>query len=261
MNPARLAAAALAATAALVLLPAAAQAEPWPADYAALGDSYSSGTGAGDYFDEECLRSDLAYPRLLANGLGADLQFAACSGATAADLLAEQLGALDARTDLVTVTIGGNDIGWTEAVAACLTPLMDCTGKIEASETLMRGELPGLLDGVYGAIADRAPRAEVLVLGYPRLFNARTTCGALHQPSVAEQARMNEAADVLADVLGAAAADHGFTYVDVRESFADHAVCDDVPYLHGLRYPAAESFHPNALGHANGYYPAVARAL
>ncbi|MEU6247751.1 SGNH/GDSL hydrolase family protein [Glycomyces sp. NPDC047010] len=261
MNPARLAAAALAATAALALTPAAAQAAPRPMEYTALGDSYSSGTGAGDYADEECLRSDLAYPRLLANGLGADLRFAACSGATAADLLAEQLGALDAGTDLVTVTIGGNDIGWTEAVAACLTPLMDCTGRIEASEALMRGQLPGLLDGVYDAIADRAPRAEVLVLGYPRLFNARTTCGALHQPSVAEQTRMNAAADVLAGVLDAAAADHGFKYVDVRESFEGHAVCDDVPYLHGLRYPTAESFHPNALGHANGYYPAVAGAL
>ncbi|GAA1672337.1 SGNH family lipase [Glycomyces endophyticus] len=261
MNPARLAAAALAASSALVLTPAAAEAAPRALDYAALGDSYSSGTGAGSYADEECLRSDLAYPRLLANGLGADLAFAACSGATSADLLAEQLGVLDERTDLVTVTIGGNDIGWTEAVAACLTPLADCTDEIEASEALVRGELPGLLDGVYGAIAERAPDAEVYVLGYPRLFNERRTCGALHQPSLAEQVRMNQAADVLADVLAVAAAEHGFAYVDVRESFAGHAVCDDVPYLHGLRYPTAESFHPNALGHANGYYPALAREV
>jgi lysophospholipase L1-like esterase len=261
MNPVRLAAAALAASAALVLLPAAAEAAPWRLDYVALGDSYSSGTGAGEYFDQDCLRSDLAYPRLLANGLGADLDFAACSGATSADLLAEQLGSLDEGTDLVTVTIGGNDIGWTEAVAACLTPLTNCTDEIEASEALIQGELPGLLDGVYGAVADRAPGAEVLVLGYPRLFNERRTCGALQQPSLAEQARMNQAADLLADVLASAATSHGFTYVDVRESFAGHAVCDEVPYLHGLRYPTAESYHPNALGHANGYYPAVARAI
>ncbi|RRS01629.1 SGNH/GDSL hydrolase family protein [Glycomyces terrestris] len=261
MNPLRLAAAALAASAALVLLPAAAQAEPWPKEYAALGDSYASGTGAGEYTDPQCLRSDLAYPRLLAHGLGADLAFAACSGATTADLLAEQLGALDAGTDLVTVSIGGNDIGWTEAVAACLTPLADCADEIAASEALIRYQLPALLDGAYAAIADRAPSARVLVLGYPRLFNERSTCGALHQPSLAEQVRMNQAADLLADVLGEAAAEHDFTYVDVRDSFAGHAVCDDVPYLHGLRYPAAESYHPNALGHANGYYPAVARAV
>ncbi|SDK56788.1 Lysophospholipase L1 [Glycomyces sambucus] len=261
MNPVRLAAAALAASAVLILTPAAAEASSWPVEYAALGDSYSSGTGAGNYTDEQCLRSDLAYPRLLANGLGADLAFAACSGATSADLLAEQLGALHESTDLVTLTIGGNDIGWTEAVAACLTPLVDCTDEIAYSETLIREELPGLLDGVYGAVADRAPNAEVLVIGYPRLFNERSTCGALHQPTVAEQVRMNQGADVLAEVLADAAAAHDFTYVDVRDAFAGHAVCDEVPYLHGLRYPTAESFHPNALGHANGYYPAVARAV
>ncbi|MQM24838.1 SGNH/GDSL hydrolase family protein [Glycomyces albidus] len=260
MNPVRQAATALAASAALVLIPAAAEAKP-PTAYAALGDSYSSGTGAGRYFDDECLRSDLAYPRLLADRLGADLAFAACSGATTADLLAEQLGALDSATDLVTVTVGGNDIGWAEALTACITPLADCTDEIEASEGLIRNELPGLLDDTYSAIADRAPNAEVLVIGYPRLFNEQRTCGALDQPTVEEQIRMNQGADLLAGVLSDAAARHDFTYVDVRGYFAGHAVCDFEPYLHALRLPTVESYHPNALGHANGYLPAVADAV
>lgn len=262
MIPARLAAAALAAAVPLALPPAAAaQALPPATEYAALGDSYSSGTGAGDYFDRECLRSNLAYPSLLTNALEAELAFAACSGATTADLLATQLDSLDAETDLVTVTIGGNDIGWAEAIRTCITPLTDCTDDIEAAEARMSDELPGLLDGAYGAIAGRAPNAAVYVLGYPRLFNERDTCDAFGQNSVAEQQRMNQAADRLAEVLQSTAERHGFTYVDVREAFAGHAVCDDVEYLHGLRHPVAESYHPNAMGHRNGYYPAIAGAL
>jgi lysophospholipase L1-like esterase len=264
MIPARLPVAALAAAAALVLVPAVAAAAPVPAaplDYVALGDSYSSGTGAGEYFDQECLRSNLAYPKLLATGLGAELAFAACSGATTADLLAEQLGSLDAETDLVTVTIGGNDIGWAEAVKACITPFAECTDDIEAAEARVRADLPGLLDGAYGAITDRAPVAEVYVLGYPRLFNEVDECDALGQISVPEQRRMNQAADLLGETVAGAAAAHGFTYVDVRSNFDGHAVCDDVEYVHGLRHPVVESYHPNTLGHSSGYYPAIARAL
>jgi lysophospholipase L1-like esterase len=262
MIPARLAAAVLAAATAFLVLPAAsAQARYEPTRYAALGDSYSSGTGTGDYFDQACLRSSKAYPQLLADSLGAELAFAACSGATTSDLLSEQLGALDAETDLVTVTIGGNDIGWAKAVKACITPLTNCLDEIEDSEALVQNRLPGLLDGAYSAIANRAPNAAVYVLGYPRLFNGERTCGALKQPSVAEQVRMNAAADRLAGVVRNKAEEYGFTYVDVRDAFKGHAICDDVAYLNGLAYPPAESYHPNTMGHLNGYYPALARMV
>jgi lysophospholipase L1-like esterase len=261
MNPARFAAAALAATVALVLTPTAAQAQPAPEHYVALGDSYSSGTGIGDYFDEECKLSARAYPQLLADDRGVDFDFSACSGARAADLMATQLGALDEETDLVTVTIGGNDIGWSDAIRSCITPLMHCLDDIDASERLVRLALPGLLDGAYGAIADRAPNAEVYVLGYPRLFNAVSTCGLLRQPSVEEQRRMNEAADRLAGLIQHKAEEHGFNYVDVRDAFTGHAICDEAAYLNGLTYPSAESYHPNAMGHLNGYFPAIKRAI
>ncbi|THV22848.1 SGNH/GDSL hydrolase family protein [Glycomyces paridis] len=260
MIPARPIAAALAA--ALVLLPAAAaQAAPEPPPYVALGDSYSSGTGAGRYADDDCLRSDLAYPRLLANSLGVPLAHQACSGATSADLLARQLDPLGEDTELVTITIGGNDIGWAEAIKACITPFTKCTDDIEEAEARIVEELPGLLDGVYGAVRDRAPGADVYVLGYPRLFNERDECDAFGQTSLAEQRLMNGAADLLASVIEESAAAHGFFYVDVRSAFEGHAVCDEVAYLHGLRYPAAESYHPNALGHANAYFPAIAGVL
>jgi lysophospholipase L1-like esterase len=260
MHRLRRTAAVTAAALAFLAVPAAAQAQD-PVQYAALGDSYSSGTGTGDYYENECLLSELAYPHLLAEELGAELAFAACSGATTQDLLANQLGALSEDTDLVTVTIGGNDIGWSDAITACITPLNDCMDDIEAAEAKAQNELPGLLDGVYNAIADGAPKAEIQVLGYPRLFNGEDTCDAFGQISIAEQQRMNQAADLLSEVIEGAATGHDFNYVDVRPNFEDHAVCDDVEYLHGLRYPTVESYHPNALGHSDGYFPALLAAL
>lgn len=261
MIPARLAAAALAATAAFALLPAAAaHAEFDPVRYVALGDSYSSGTGTGHYFDPACRRSARAYPQLLADGLNAEFTFEACSGARTADLLSTQLGALDAETDIVTVTIGGNDIGWSDAITACITPLNDCMDDIEAAEAKAQNELPGLLDGVYNAIADGAPKAEIQVLGYPRLFNGEDTCDAFGQISIAEQQRMNAGADLLSTVIEEAATAHGFTYVDVRDEFTGHEVCSQEPWLHGFTLTDVP-YHPKASGHLGGYFPALVGAM
>lgn len=232
-----------------------------PLDYVALGDSYSSGSGLGSYTDAACKRSDLAYPSLLAAELGAELVFEACFGATTEDLIAGQVDALDNDTDLVTLTVGGNDIDWNKAVLACMVPGHDCTGDIERSERLAEEELPALLDALYTEIDARSPHAEVHVLGYPRLFSAQSACDAFGLISVEEQRRMNEGADTLSEVIEAAALAHGFIYVDVRDRFEGHAVCDDDPWLHGLTYPVGDSYHPKRAGHAEAYLPALTAAL
>ncbi|WP_100448485.1 SGNH/GDSL hydrolase family protein [Glycomyces xiaoerkulensis] len=249
------------ASLALSLLPATAAHAQEPVDYAALGDSYSSGTGTGSYTDSGCQRSDLAYPSLIAADHGLNLDFAACSGATTDDLLADQLDGLDEGTDLVSVTIGGNDIGWVDAVISCMAPTHDCTGDIEEAERKATEELPGRLAAVYGEIDSRAPGADVYVLGYPRLFGAHDTCDAFGLISIAEQERMNQGADLLSGVIESAAASAGFTYVDVRDRFDDHAVCDTPEWINGLTFPIGESYHPNAAGHSGGYYPALADRL
>lgn len=252
-----------AATAAALALTAAAPAASAQStvDYVALGDSYSSGSGIGSYTDADCKRSDLAYPMLLAERTGAEAAFVACSGATTEDMLAQQAAALDEGTDLVTLTIGGNDIDWNEAIIACMVPLYDCTRDIEESERLAEEDLPALLETAYTEIRARSPHAEVYVLGYPRLFAAGDTCDALGLISVAEQQRMNRAADVLSEVIETAAGSHGFTYIDVRDDFEGHAVCDAEAWIHGLTYPIGDSYHPNRSGHAEGYLPALTAAL
>ncbi len=241
-------------------LPAAAEAQT-TVDYVALGDSYSSGGGVGSYIDAACRRSELAYPSLLAAELGAELAFEACFGATAEDLIAGQLDALDHDTDLVTLTVGGNDVDWNKAIVSCMVPAHDCTGDIERSERLAQEELPALLDALYTEIGARSPNAEVYVLGYPRLFSAEDACDAFGLISAVEQRRMNEGADTLSDAIEAAALAHGFVYVDVRDRFEGHAVCDDDAWLHGLTYPVGDSYHPKSAGHAEGYLPALTAAL
>ncbi|WP_026923788.1 SGNH/GDSL hydrolase family protein [Glycomyces arizonensis] len=252
----------VAAGAALLLLPAAsAQAWCFDTDYVALGDSYSSGTGAGPYLDEECLRSEQAYPSLLAGELRGDFDFAACSGAETEDLLANQLGDLSWRTDLVTVGIGGNDIGWVPAVGACMQPeTYDCTPAVEAAVAAMENELPALLDEVYTEIEDRAPFADVYVVGYPRLFNGEGPCESIPYVTADEQVLMNGAADVLSNVIEAEAEEHGFTFVDVREAFEGHVACDEDSWLHGYT-GTVESFHPTVEGQESGYYAALTAAL
>ena len=113
------------------------------AAYVALGDSYASGAGtsAGSAEENECRRSDEAHPNLLAAEVEAlaDLDFVACSGATTADLLAEQLPAVGADTQVVTMTIGGNDVGLTRSLRVCaLTPeSTDCTGAVAAAQDVI----------------------------------------------------------------------------------------------------------------------------
>ncbi|HEU5126698.1 MAG TPA: SGNH/GDSL hydrolase family protein [Glycomyces sp.] len=246
---------------ALALIPASAQAQT--VEYVALGDSYASGVGTREYIDDGsgCSRSDHAYPSLLAADIGADLTFAACSGATTDDLIAGQLGGLSSSTDLVTITIGGNDTGWASVVQQCAYPQpWTCDAEIAAAETYIRDELPGRLGAAYGAVTAAAPNAEVVVLGYPRLFNGEE-CNVITRISPQEQALLNAAADLLADTVGATAGAHGFAYVDVRDAFEGHAICDDAEWLNGISWPIAESYHPNRDGQRQGYFAELAAVV
>ena len=86
--------------------------------YVALGDSYSSGTGAGSYVNDgtACQRSVHAYPSLLASSQNLSLTFRACSGATVADVTNTQLSALGSATTHVTISVGGNDAGFADVL-------------------------------------------------------------------------------------------------------------------------------------------------
>jgi hypothetical protein len=96
----------------------------------------------------------------------------------------------------------------------------------------------------------------VVVTGYPRLFSPEY--GAFLGASSAEQQAMNDGADLLNGVVAAAAARHGFEYVDVTRRFDGHGANSTDPWVHGPFDPA--SFHPNEAGY-EAYTAAVTAAI
>ncbi|HEY1180008.1 MAG TPA: SGNH/GDSL hydrolase family protein [Phytomonospora sp.] len=238
------------AVAASVSVLAATPAQASPLMYAALGDSYASGVGAGDYQSgNDCYRSAHAYPEQVAWQTAEALFFDACSGAKTADVSANQLGHLSGAIEHVTVGVGGNDIGFSSVLGACAgTDTALCLGAIEGAKAKIRDVLPGRLDALYTEIRSKATQAWIVVVGNPRLFNG-TTCAASLAITPEEQSALNEAADKLAEATKAVATAHGFGFADPRAAFAGHEVCSADPYILGY-VPGSnvESFHPNRAG-------------
>ena len=230
--------------------------------YVALGDSYSSGVGTREYINDgtNCQRSVYAYPSIDAQRIGADLNFQACGGARTGDVLNNQVGALNAGTAYVTISIGGNDAGFSAVITQCAKPWpYTCGGDITNAQNYIRNTLPAQLDAVYTQIRDRAPAARVVVVGYPRLFNGEE-CNIGARISSQEQADLNATADLLASTTAAHASSFGYTFVDPRGPFTGHAICDDSEWLNGLSNPIGESYHPNRSGHVS-YADLVQSAL
>ena len=193
----RLAVACAIATVAAVATPAARAATP-PLRYVALGDSYSAASGVlppDPSAPPQCLRSLLNYPHVIAGGIGAQLTDVTCGAAETKDFstsqspgVAPQLDALTPDTQLVTMTIGGNDSGVfidtiLECGAAGLSTLgqgSPCKDRYGSSfeDTIRTTTYPALVNALR-AVRAKAPRAKVGILGYPWIMPA--TGGLLRQ--------------------------------------------------------------------------------
>jgi hypothetical protein len=232
--------------------------------YVALGDSYSSGVGTRTYLNDgtSCQRSVYAFPSLIAAAKGYALNFRACSGAKVPDVTNTQPGALSAGTGFVTISVGGNDAGFTRVITTCAEPawLSDCKGAVSKAQSYIKNTLPGSLATLYSSIRAKAPNAKVVVVGYPRLFNGED-CNALTWFSPSDESLLNATADLLDSTLAAVAAAKGFAFANPTSAFIGHAVCGDPEWLNGLSNPISESYHPNRTGHASGYTPLVSPLL
>ena len=261
-HPGRLLAFALAVLSVPLLAPAPAHAAP--PSYVALGDSYSSGVGTRSYLDDgtTCQRSVYAFPSLIAAAKGYALNLRACSGAKVSDVTSTQLSALSASTSYVTISVGGNDAGFTSVITTCAEPawLSDCNGAVSKAQSYLKNTLPGSLSTLYAAIRAKAPNAKVVVVGYPRLFNGED-CNALTWFSPSDESLLNATADLLNSKLAAAAAAKGFGFANPTSRFIGHAVCGSPEWLNGLSNPISESYHPNRTGHASGFTPLVSPLL
>ena len=226
--------------------------------YVALGDSYSSGVGTGSYtLDSTCKRSVYAYPYLYTQQhAGTSLTFVACSGAKTSDVLATQVQSVTKSTTLVTMTVGGNDIGFANLIYQCT--LGDCSAALDSARANLEATVGGALDQVYGAVKSRAADgATIVVLGYPRMFSGASCFGTFGISST-ERTKANALSDALDQTVAAHAAADGVTYKSSIGAFVGHAVCSASPWLNGLNFfNTGESYHPTRSGHSSGYLPLV----
>ncbi|GGU20200.1 SGNH/GDSL hydrolase family protein [Lentzea flava] len=257
---------------------------------AALGDSYASGEGAGNYLRETdnnhgkrewnaCRRSDDAWPRKFTlpgiNGYvgnasdsfskDVELAFVACSGAQTwnvdggvsgtevpfswsepdnyqkgngqyHEMRQVDSGVLDENTTLVTLSIGGNDAGFTDAVVECLPPLVGCADRdtyIPKYKASIDNALTKV-ERVINRIKTRARNAKILLMGYPELFSTTQTCvpgiGTKESAALSTLAKyMRDKSNEMVNRLGAPVA-----YADAVSHFAGHNACDRESSIHGL---------------------------
>jgi lysophospholipase L1-like esterase len=302
----------LAVAAALAVLvgasPAQAQATASPAaglPYVALGDSYAAGYGLKSPTDKptaECNQSALDYPHQVAEKLDLRLTDVSCSGATTADVVsAEQFGAapqaeaLSSRTRVVTISIGGNDAGLFTTASSCIAltkngPVFSEKGTATCKQTLVTDGQDSLADKIdqgvsaglataFRTIREKAPRAEVFVIGYPAIFpdQANTPTDGCFRPVVGPSSLLGDfpkngfpftATDVaylggvqrdLDKATGKAAQKAGFHYVSTLAASESHSGCaTDDSYIAGVTLSASDglrsislapgALHPNDAG-------------
>ena len=248
----------IALTVAGVVVAPPASAADSPRPLAALGDSYSSGE-ANPPFDPQapgCDRSADAWPLLAAAALVRPGVNLACSGAQTKDVVSpykgqpaqvDALEALRPRPGIVTITIGGNDAGFSTVTGACV--ITDCveTGAVKAAKVTILTVLPDRLLDTYRAVEKAAPRARLVVVGYPRLFPRRqsavTGCPWL---SGRERRALNAAGDLLNLEIRLAARRAGARYVDVTNTLAGHELCTKDSWIFPIGVGTAPQYwaHP-----------------
>ncbi|MFJ8692622.1 SGNH/GDSL hydrolase family protein [Streptomyces roseolilacinus] len=248
--------------------PATAAETTGPLDYVALGDSYAAAPLVlpVDPSNLLCLRSLADYPHIAAKALGARLTDVSCSGATAEHLTTSQnlgarpqLNALSEETDVVSITIGGNDTGLVTAALECINLMPKPLGSSCAARNT-KGGVDSVKAGIdawspkfataLNQIKQRAPHAEVFVIGYGNYIRPGG-CFPTQPIWDVDATYIQGAVNHLSAALRTTARQHGATFVDTYSLGIGHDVCAAPAdrHIEGL-IPAhiATPLHPNANG-------------
>jgi lysophospholipase L1-like esterase len=240
-----------------------------PLRYVALGDSYSAGSGVlpPDPSSPFCLRSTANYPHVIAKRTGARLTDVTCGGAETKDFrqsqypgVAPQLDAVHRHTQLVTMTIGGNDNNtFIGAIVKCGvaglstlgqgSPCRDAYGN-RFRHDIRHKTFPALVKALR-AVRHKAPHARVAILGYPWILPPRNGCFDKMPVAEGDVPYLRRVQATLNNVVRRAAAATGATYVDLSRVSEGHDACQPrgvrwiEPVLQGTNPVVV---HPNALG-------------
>jgi lysophospholipase L1-like esterase len=231
--------------------------------YVALGDSYSSGEGAPPYdaASGSCHRAAAGWVRGLDRDVTAivSLDDRACSGAAGPQLAgpwtdrrlpAQIPSSPDPRVTLVTLTIGGNDIGFAGIVGTCF--VLSCAGLPTTAGFL--GGLHALGDTlttrVYPALERAYPNARIVHVGYPRLTPkaGRPVKGCAWLTADEQVATEKIVTDLDRTIRVAAAGTGRVTYVDTTDALAGHELCSGSSWINAVRLGGKAQAHPTAAG-------------
>jgi lysophospholipase L1-like esterase len=238
--------------------------------YVALGDSYSAASGVlppDPTASPACLRSSSNYPHVLAAKIATQLTDVSCGAADTSDYFTSQdpgvpaqLDAVKKDTQLITMTIGGNDSGVfinsiVECAAAGASTLgqgSPCKDKYGSSfeTTIKQTTYPSLVKALK-AVRAKAPKARVAILSYPWILPTSGGCYPQMPVASGDVPYLRHLQATLNDAVRRAAAATGSTYVDLNTVSNGHDACKPIgvrwvePVLTGTNPVIV---HPNALG-------------
>ncbi|WP_256727294.1 SGNH/GDSL hydrolase family protein [Streptomyces acidiscabies] len=268
--------------------------------WVALGDSYTAGVirAAGDTFEvprDGCDRTDRSYPEVIDRDLGGLFESTnvSCGAATIANVtdtpqnpigrhlppfsqdpdypfpvVPPQSEAVGADTDVITVGVGGNTLGFADVLTQCMTLGGESGGVGTPCKDALGSDIPARLkkvrqeyDRMLAVLHERAPKAKILAVGYPTVIPddaSKCTFGDLTQFYTITQDDLTWLRKDVLEPLNKTIADstgaqESAGFVDLYTSSQNHSVCDGTKWVEGVvTLPDQFSLvHPNALGHRN----------
>jgi len=231
-------------------------------DYVAMGSSFAAGPSIPPLQSSSgaaaCMRSGNNYASIVARDIGANLTDVTCSGATTANILTTnqgsqppQINAVNSGTDLVTITIGGNDVNYLGSMVtySCQNSGGTNCGTVDrAAINTALGSVGQRIENVVNAVHARAPQARVLLVSYSTLLP--DTGGCTGVPLTADQRVFERTVAVrLAQAYIDAANDTGATLVRFATASHGHDACAADPWVEKYK-PASgrTTYHPNEAG-------------
>lgn len=256
-------------------------------NYVSLGDSYAAGPGIPQQIAVDtvpgCAQSNANFAHLLAAmARWVKLTDVSCSGAVTANMMGPQVTPLGTappqfdklakNTGAVTVTIGGNDIGFTSIIGSCISPTP--TGSpcqnlyVTPSGDALRQRVDALapkLDAALDGIKARSPRARVVITGYPAILpDDGVGCWPTMPFTPSDTAYLTGVLKYLNNTIRQEARSHGAGYADTYAATLGHDACkpDGTRWIEPLQptNPTATPVHPNAAGMV-AFKGAVLKAL
>lgn len=277
--------------------------------YASGEGVYNYKDGTDIYGTNMCHLAMLSYPYIIANkGAAGDTESVACSGAKVKDIFdignkdyiddkPQAKGFLDKsfsnyiytnfivgnrrqhdfltyyKPGLITLSIGGNDIGFSKIVSTCVSGTIDCY-----SSTQQRKQLVSIIQNTYQdlvttytEVKSSSPQTKLYVIGYPQIAKENGNCAKNVALSNKEIAFSNKLISYLNSVIKKASLEAGVVYIDTEDAFSGRRLCEvdsnlaaangltagntsglpkEIAYIIGNGGPLAqESYHPNIIGH------------